>query len=137
MNNHVKNCSHTNFPSNSTASKNLQMNTAPSQNCRSISYLGKKIGQKQNELHKMTAFSIFRPKFQDLSFSCLFKPSSPPIAALLLKHSYLKDICSTSHSRISPGVAIHKICCVSSEILNLKVPQMAREAVLSDKSCFS
>jgi len=85
----------------------------------------------------MTAFSIFRPKFPDLSFSCSFKPSSLPTAVLLLKHSYLKDICSTSHSRISPGAAIHKICCVSSEIFNFKVPQLPGEAVLSDKSCFS
>ena len=129
--------SYTNFAFNSTALKNLQMNTTPSQNCRSISYLGKKIGQKQNELHKMTAFSIFRPKFLDLSFSCLFKPSSLPTAVLLFQHSYLKDICSTSHSTISPGVAIHKICCVSSEIFNFKVPQLPGEAVLSDKSCFS
>ena len=35
------------------------------------------------------------------------------------------------------ALAIYKICCVSSEIFNLKVLQLPREAISSDKSCFS
>ena len=72
----------------------------------------------------------------DLSFCVSDKPSSLLTPYYSSSIAILK-IYALRVTEISSGVAIHKICCVSSEILNFKLPQLAGEAVLSDKLCFS
>ena len=64
-------------------------------------------------------------------------PTSCPVFRYYSSSIAILKIYALRVTEISPGVAIHKICCVSSEIFNFKVPQVPRDAVLSDKSCFS
>ena len=75
------------------------------------------------------------------------KPTCVDESRLVEKPPYLTPYYSSSlHilriyalrvTEIFPGVTIHKICCVSSEIFNLELPQLPGEAVSSDKLCFS
>ena len=95
------------------------------------------------ELSNSENSSNYHPNLDDY----VQKPTCVDESRLVEKPAYLTPYYSSSLHILriyalrvtpeSPPVAIHKICCVSSEILNLKVPQLAGEAVLSDKSCFS
>ena len=74
------------------------------------------------------------------SLTCHFPsamPTSCPVFRYYSSSIAILKIYALRVTEISPGVAIHKICCVSSEIFNLKVPQLPGEAISSDKSCFS
>ena len=73
------------------------------------------------------------------SLTCHFPsamPTSCPVFRYYSSSIAILKIYALRVTEISPGVAIHKICCVSSEIFNLKVPQLPGEAISSDKLCF-